>query len=123
MKKHDFYKIAADDRCLYAIVSGSWDDFIAADFSKDFLKQAKYFKGQPFCHLVYFDSFSFDIPEIGPIIQKLVYKLILIEIRYVAKVIPAQFTIWRNFSYQKWHKPKIYSKNRHSYLYPKQVPG
>lgn len=93
MKKHEFYKISAGARCLYAILPGSWDDFIAADFSKDFLKQAKNFKGQPFCHLVYFDGFSFDIPEIGPIIQKLVYKLILIEMRYVAKVIPAQFTI------------------------------
>ena len=106
MKKHDFYKIAAGARCLYAILPGSWDDFIAADFSKDFLKQAKYFKGQPFCHLVYFDGFSFGIPEIEPIIQKLVDKLILLEMRYVAQVIPAQTYNMTQFQLSKMTQTK-----------------
>lgn len=106
MSKEVHFQLATDEHCIYAVVSGSWDDLIAKQFCKVFLNEVQHFNGKPFCHLVYFDQFTFGIPEIVPIIQKLVDTLMANEMRFVAQVIPKSHYNLTQFQLQQMTQTK-----------------
>lgn len=100
------YQLSADDLCVYAIVKGSWSYDEAINFSKDFLEIIKDFNGKPFTHLVYFDEFTFSVPEIEGIIQKLVDKLVSLGLRFTAQVIPFEYYNITQFQLAKMTQTK-----------------
>lgn len=106
MVKNTKYQLHSDSHCIYAVVTGSWCDYDAKAFRKDFLKQVQLFSGRPFCHLVYFDEFVFSVPEIEKEIQLLVDHLVLLGMRYVAQVIPSEFYNITQFQLEKMTQTK-----------------
>lgn len=100
------YQLSADDICVYAVVKGSWSYDEAIQFSKDFLDIIKAFEGQPFTHLVYFDRFTFSVPEIEEVIQKLVDKLVSQGLRFTAQVIPFEYYNITQFQLAKMTQTK-----------------
>ncbi|MEQ3515686.1 hypothetical protein ABMY35_20400 [Pseudoalteromonas sp. BZB3] len=102
----ELYQLSADDICVYAVVKGSWSYDEAILFSKDFLDIIKTFEGKPFTHLVYFDGFTFSVPEIEEIIQKLVDKLVSQGLRFTAQVIPFEYYNITQFQLAKMTQTK-----------------
>lgn len=105
-KEHPLYQLSADDICVYAVVKGSWSYDDAILFSKDFLKIIQPFNGNPFTHLVYFDEFTFSVPEIEGVIQKLVDKLVAKGLRLTAQVIPFEYYNITQFQLAKMTQTK-----------------
>jgi len=100
------YQLSADDLCVYAVVKGSWSYDEAIHFSKDFLELVKDFDGKPFTHLVYFDQFTFSVPEIEEVIQRLVDKLVAQGLRFTAQIIPFEYYNITQFQLAKMTQTK-----------------
>lgn len=70
--KHGEYDITVEGSVLIARLKGSWNEEAAIAFERDFMAAAKPLMHSHWGHLVYLDDWNLAVPEIGPVIERLV---------------------------------------------------
>ncbi len=69
---HGAFEIRVNGNILCATLSGSWNVQAAEAFAADFISKAQPLIGQPWGHLVLLEDWDLGVPEIIPIIERLV---------------------------------------------------
>jgi hypothetical protein len=80
------FRLWRDQQVLVAVISGSWDQQTAADYTAEFIRTALPLINQPWAHIVYLDQWQLGVPEIEPVIQQLVTWCVNNQLRYAAHV-------------------------------------
>ena len=70
--EHGHFSIDVSGRVLCAHLSGSWNSQTAERFSDEFKYKAQALIGEPWGHLVLLDDWDLGVPEMTPIIERLV---------------------------------------------------
>lgn len=72
LSHHGDFDVQVSGNVLCARVSGSWNSQTAEQFAEEFMVKAESLIGQPWGHLVLLEDWDLGVPEIIPIIERLV---------------------------------------------------
>jgi hypothetical protein len=72
LSHHGDFDIKVSGNILCAKLSGSWNSQTAEQFAEEFIANADCLIGQPWGHLVLLEDWDLGVPEIVPIIERLV---------------------------------------------------
>ena len=80
------FKVWRESQVLLAVVNGSWNQQTAEEFALEFMKKATPILHAPWAHIVYLDQWELGVPEIEPVIQRLVDWSVSHNLRFAAQV-------------------------------------
>ena len=69
---HGNFNIKLSGNVLCATLSGTWNSQTADMFAQDFMTQVSPLLGKPWGHLVLLDEWDLGVPEIIPVVERLV---------------------------------------------------
>jgi hypothetical protein len=72
LSNHGDFDIKISGNVICATLSGSWNSQAAEEFSREFMLLAAHFQDENWGHLVLLDDWELGIPEMVPIIERLV---------------------------------------------------
>lgn len=75
-----------EQQVIMAVVNGSWDRRTAEDYATEFMQLALPLSDAPWAHIVYLDHWQLGVPDIEPVIQRLVQWCINHQLRYAAQI-------------------------------------
>jgi hypothetical protein len=84
--QHGEFDLSLQGNIIVARLHGSWNEEAAEAFEHEFIKLASQLIDKPWGHLVYFDDWDLGVPEINPIIERLVTWCIQNNLKRAAQI-------------------------------------
>lgn len=72
LSHHGHFSIEVNGNVLCAVLSGSWNIETAEAFADDFMQKSQPLLGKPWGHLVILEDWDLGVPEIVPVVERLV---------------------------------------------------